>query len=297
MRAVYYLYLVLTKAFSVVPFRILYILSDGVCFIFLYLIPYRKKVVSSNIANSFPDASHETRKKLVKGFYKNLSDILLEGLKGPTMTRDELTARYRFINPEVMNDYFDMGQEVVSVGAHYANWEWGIIAAPSQLRHRIVAFYTPLANKLIDTEIRKSRRKLGTELVPRADVRRAFASAKDRPATYFFGADQSPSGTGRSHWRKFLNQDTAFTKGPEFFAKHYNLPVVYFDVQRVRRGYYTVELSVLEESSGTTGAGEITDKYIYQLERTILKKPADYLWSHRRWKHRMPASAVTMPAQ
>lgn len=223
---------------------------------------------------------------MVKAFYKNLCDILLEGIKGFSMSKEEITARYRFINPEVMNDYFSQGQEVISVGAHYANWEWGIIAAPSQLKHKLIAFYTPLSNKFIDANMRDSRKKFGTMLMSKTDVRKAFSFKKDKPATYFFGADQSPAKPGGAHWMKFLNQDTACMKGHEFFAKYYNLPVIYFDVQRVKRGNYTVHLLPLEENPGETSSGEITEKYMHLLEKIILRKPEDYLWSHRKWKHK-----------
>ena len=89
---------------------------------------------------------------------------------------------------------------------------------------------------------------------------------------------------------KFLNQDTACMKGPEFFARRYRMPVVYFDVQRVKKGYYKVTLSVLESDPINTGSGEITENYMQTLEKLIIDKPQDYLWSHRRWKHSLQKS-------
>jgi len=74
-------------------------------------------------------------------------------------------------------------------------------------------------------------------------------------------------------------------KGPEFFARRYRLPVVYFDIQRLRRGYYTAKLKVIEDDPVNTSSGEITENYMHTLEQLIIKKPQDYLWSHRRWKH------------
>ena len=250
-----------------------------------YSIPYRKKVIRQNIERSFPGLSQMEQTKIIKGFYHNLCDILVEGIKGFTITEKDLRERYVFVNPEVMNDLYEKGQDVVSVGAHYANWEWGIIAAPLQLKHKLYAFYTPLSNKPIDAYMRKNRKKWGTELVPSREVKRVFSAQNDKPATYFFGADQSPSNPRGSHWLKFLNQDTACMKGPEFFARRYKLPVVYFDVQRVKKGYYTVTLKVLEADPVNTVSGEITENYMHTLEQLVLNKPEDYLWSHRRWKH------------
>jgi len=254
---------------------------------FFYCIPYRKQVIRLNIERSFPGLSRIEQTKIIKGFYNNLCDILLEGIKGFTITKKDLLKRYVFVNPEVMNDLYAKGQDVVSVGAHYANWEWGIMAAPLHLNHKLYALYTPLTNKPIDTYLRQNRKKWGTDLIAQREIRKVLNGQKNEPVTYFFGADQSPANPRDSHWMEFLNQDTACMKGPEFFARRYRLPVVYFDVQRVKKGYYSVTLKVLEKDPVNTVSGEITENYMHTLERLILNKPEDYLWSHRRWKHRM----------
>lgn len=284
-RISYYIFIFFTRLFAVIPFWALYGLSNMFYFLFYYILPYRKRVIRQNISRSFPDLDQAGQIKIIKGFYRNLCDILIEWVKGQTLSKKELLKRYVFINPEILNDLYENGQDVLCVGSHYANWEWGIMAAPLQLKYKLVAFYTPLTNKPIDLYIRKNRKKLGTELVDKEDVRKVFNTKYDKPVVYFFGADQSPSNPKGSHWMEFLNQDTACMKGPEFFARRYRLPVVYFDIQRLRRGYYTAKLKVIEDDSVHTVSGEITEKYMHTLEQIILEKPENYLWSHRRWKH------------
>ena len=285
MRATYYIFILFKQLFALVPFRLLYLKSYFLYLLFFYLIPYRKRVIRQNVERSFPSLDRVEQAKIIKGFYHNLCDILVEGVKGFTITKKALKKRYVFVNPEVMNDLYEKGVEVISVGAHYANWEWGIMAAPFQLKHKLYAFYTPLTNRYMDSYMRRNRKKWGTELVSKHEVKRVFDIQDKEPAAYFFGADQSPSKPKGAHWMKFLNQDTACLKGPEFFARRYGLPVVYFDVQRVRNGYYTVTLKVIENDPVSTASGEITENYMHTLERIILDKPEDYLWSHRRWKH------------
>jgi len=253
--------------------------------LFYYLIPYRKKVIRTNIEQSFPHLSETGHKRIMKKFYHNLCDILLEGIKGFTITKKNLQKRYIFVNPDLMNNLYEKGQDVVSVGAHYANWEWGIIAAPLKLKHKLYVFYTPLTNKHIDTFMHKNRMKWGAELIASQEVKKALSKKQGKPLSYFFGADQSPYNPKGAHWMKFLNQDTACLKGPEFFARRNRLVVVYFDVQRVKRGYYKVKLKMLEDNPTNTSTGEITEKYMCTLEQRIIEKPENYLWSHRRWKH------------
>ena len=286
MRFTYYLFYLFTRLFAILPFWILELVSFKLYFLFYYLIPYRKKVIKKNIERSFPDLSHNRQVKIVQGFYKNLADIFLEGIKGFSISEKDLQKRYIFLNPEVMNELYEKGQDVIAVGSHYANWEWGIIAAPMHLKHKLYAFYMPLTNKPIDSYMRENRKKWGTELVSIREVKKAFDAKDERPAMYFFGADQSPGNPKGAHWMKFLNQDTACNKGPEFFARRYRMPVVYFDVQRVKKGFYTVFLKVIESDPVNTSSGEITENYMHTLEQIIIDKPEDFLWSHRRWKHK-----------
>jgi len=255
-------------------------------FVLYRIIRYRRKVVQQNIDNAFPDKTYAEKKKIIKEFYHNLCDIFVEGIKGFAMNNKQLKQRYSFKNSEILNSYFNKKQSLIAVGSHYANWEWGIMAAPLQLQHKLIAFYTPLTNPFIDRYVKRNRDKFGTRLVSTTEVRRAFSNQDSTPAIWFFGADQSPSNIKGVHWLTFLNQDTACNKGPEFFSRLYDLPVIYFDVQRVKKGYYEVEVIVLEEHSKSTKNGDITEKYYGTLESIINRNPAHYLWSHRRWKHK-----------
>jgi KDO2-lipid IV(A) lauroyltransferase len=258
-----------------------------------YIFGYRKKVVIENVNNSFPELKLQERIAIVNGFYGNLSDILVEGLKGFTMNQTQLQKRYKLINPELLDEFYDLNMDVICVGSHYANWEWGIMAAPQQIKHRMKAIYTPLTNKRINNYTIKNRSRYGTEMIPKSDVRKAISEKNENPTAYLFGGDQSPARIRNVHWMEILNQDTAVLKGAEYFAKVLQCPVIYFDVQRVRRGYYTVEVSVLFQNPSGTLEGEITEKYMRTLEKIIRRKPEDFLWSHKRWKHKREPEVVT----
>jgi KDO2-lipid IV(A) lauroyltransferase len=74
--------------------------------------------------------------------------------------------------------------------------------------------------------------------------------------------------------------------GAETYAKMFDMPLIYLDLQRIKRGRYQIEISIIEEHPTETGPGEITAKYMKRLEETIRNKPEDWLWSHKRWKHK-----------
>jgi KDO2-lipid IV(A) lauroyltransferase len=90
--------------------------------------------------------------------------------------------------------------------------------------------------------------------------------------------------SSRAFWIQFLNHDTPFLHGMEKHSRLNNLPVIYIDVQRIKRGYYTVELSVLTTKPLELKEGALTEMYARKLESIILKKPENWLWSHNRFK-------------
>jgi KDO2-lipid IV(A) lauroyltransferase len=73
--------------------------------------------------------------------------------------------------------------------------------------------------------------------------------------------------------------------GVENLSKKCNLAVVFIDIIRVKRGFYEIEASLLCEDTTATDTYEITNTHLAALETLIQKDPANWLWSHKRWKH------------
>ncbi|RPH33304.1 MAG: hypothetical protein EHM93_05715 [Bacteroidales bacterium] len=272
------------------PFPLLYCFSALVRFILSKVFKYRKRVVIKNLKGSFPNASNQEIKRLVGLFYKNLADIFVEGIKAFTMTRNQILTRHRIINPEILEPYFHSGKSVIGVTGHYANWEWGSLSASLQIKHKVVAFYKPLNNKYIDKFVRWSRSRFGTTLASIKETSATFERFKSSPTIYLMASDQGMPKhfLPRAHWVQFLNRNTAFLYGAEKYARHFNIPVVYIDIQRVRRGYYEVEFSILTENPAELARSRVTELFAKKLEAVIIKKPEDWLWSHKRWKHSHP---------
>ncbi len=281
----YIFFRLLVFLFSLVPFWVLYLHSDILYFFFFHVFGYRKNVVYKNLKNAFPEKSEKEIHKIAKGFYKNLSDITLESIKGLSMSQKTLRKRYPVINIELLDDYFKKGQSIIGLAAHYANWEWGVISFGFQFKHKSIGLYKPLSNKYIDNYVKKARAAWGMNLVSIKDTRKAFEEEHKKPTVFFMISDQSPSNIKRAKRVQFLNQDTACLHGAELYAKKYDIPLVFGDVQRIKRGYYQVELSVFEENPQNTAEGEITERYMKKLEEIIRAKPENWLWSHKRWKH------------
>ena len=278
------LFYLLALLIGILPFRLLYILSDFVSILLRKVIRYRKDVVLKNLRSSFPELSEEELLIIVRRTYRNLSDVFLEGIKAFTMTRGQIRARHHILNANILDPYFEAGKGVIVVTGHYGNWEWGSLSPALQTRVQNIAFYKPLKNKSMDKMGNRNRSRYGTILAPIRQTTSTFEAYRGHPVIYLMAADQSPSNREAAYWANFMGRDTAFLHGPEKHARINNYPVVFVAIRRVKRGFYELSLEILVEDPSQIADGEITWLFAEKLEALVREDPGNWLWSHRRWK-------------
>lgn len=269
---------------GITPFWVLYGIADFLFVMLYYLIGYRKKVVTQNIRIAFPDISDKEVSSIRRKFFRQMADLLVEALKGPSMSEQDLKKRYKLVDTELIDSFFDKDQNVMGVTGHYANWEWGGMAMPLQQKHIPVGLYKPITNKGVDKFLRDARTKRGSAAWSIYKTKAAFETDFGRPAVYGLVADQSPTNTRKAFCMNFFGRPTPFLHGPEFYSKMYDLPVFYMHIRRVKRGFYELKYDLLVENPQEATEGEITRKYTSYLEETIRDSPYQWLWSHKRWK-------------
>ncbi len=284
-RLLFYLFI---KPLSLLPLPILYLFSTGFYYLIYYGIGYRRKVVEENLNNSFPNYSNTEVHKVAKLFYRHLCDLVVESIRMFSMSEAEAVRRCKVRNPELMDAFFDQGKQVVIVGSHYGNWEITSISFPSQFKHQISSIFSKLKNDYFTDKITVSRSRYGSELITKDRLSGYYEEAHPRLVALGFIADQSPNynKSKNLYWTNFLNQETVTAPGAERYALKYNIPVVYVQILKQRRGYYEIELELVTDDPQSLAPGEITDRHLRCLERLIVREPQYWLWSHRRWKHK-----------
>ncbi len=269
----------------------MYLLSDILYFIVYYLVGYRRRVVRDNLSLCFPEADRRWLRRVERRYYRHLSDLLVEGAYNVFFaTPPYLKSHYRLVNRQVVDRYYEQGRSVILASAHYGNWEYMVSSLGMQFLHHGIGVGKPLQDKLTADYITRRRTRYGTQVVDQTDVREhvAFFDAHRVPCVLMMLGDQSPSNPRKSYWTTFLGRDTAFLYGTEYFARKYNYPVIYYSVERVRRGYYEVTFTPLCEHPQEVPQYSIVEDYVRRLEQQILARPEHWLWSHRRWKHTRP---------
>lgn len=283
---VFWVYYSILRLFTMLPLRIQYIFADILYFLLL-ISGYRKKIVRNNLKNAFPEKSKKERKEIERKFYRHLADNLLESVAQLGFSKEEISRRFRFKNPDLINQYAHLGQSVLLATAHYANWEW-FASFPLLSPFKVLAIYKPLRNPFIDKLFIAIRERTGAIACPMEDVVRKIYYYRDKtiPTLTYFIVDQRPLRKSIGYWGIFLHQETPFYLGIEKIARKTNFPVFYMKVDKLARGYYEAEFILLSEKPALNKPFEITQKHIRLLEEIIRQRPELWLWSHRRWKHK-----------
>jgi KDO2-lipid IV(A) lauroyltransferase len=273
--------------YSMLPMRVLYVISDIVYFVAYYLIAYRKKVVRQNLELSFPNKTKEELKIIEKKTFQHFIDVIMEAIKSFTISEKELKQRVKLTNPELPNAYFDKNQSVIFLSGHYANWEWVSSAVETSIKYNLSVAYKKFANKYFDKLIKRKRNKFGVTVVPTKEFYPYILNnlKNENYQAYGFIADQSPKLKQIKYWGTFMGLEVPIINGPEIIARKLDLPVFYFHTERVKRGFYQSTFKLLEAHPKKAELNQITDNYIHELEKQIRKNPEYYFWTHKRFKH------------
>ena len=277
---------------SILPFRVLYMLSDLLSLVLRKVVRYRRDVVSANLRNAFPEKSDRDVRKITSDYYRNLSDIVLEIIKLNKIRPEVLMERFEFRNLELLSAPLGRGQSVIVAIGHCGNWEWMGTALGLVTPQKGFALTKPLSDANFHNYIRGLRHRLNPgSTIPFKSAFREMVRRKNAPSFYVMAADQTPTLDEANYWATFMNQETPFFLGIEKIARALDLTVLFLDIRRVSRGRYCGEFHRISGDPSRTGEGEITARYIAYLEKAIRNRPDNWLWSHRRWKHKRPSVA------
>ncbi len=279
----YYLMKIFAQSFRLVPFWLLYIYSDVLRFILYYIVRYRRTVAFDNLHRAFPEKSEKEIREIAWKSYRNLTDIIFESFKGMVISEKTIKKRFKMDNPEVLDGFANKNKNVIFLAGHCANWEWAIIS-DKYVKAKVISVFKPLKNPRVNSYMKNNRERFGMKLLTMRATRRAFETKN--PFVLVLIADQSTSTTHNAIWADFFNTDTPCIHGPETYAKRYDIPVVFGYFYRVKRGYYRVKNTTLLTEPQKYEDGEITQMYMSKLEESIRQNPEQWMWTHKRWKHK-----------
>ena len=279
----------LTYAISLLPFWLLYLISDGLFLLIYYIIRYRRKVVWKNLSSSFPEKNEAELQQISRQFYHWLCDYFVETVKLLSISNEKLLRRIEFKGVEQLEQCFDNGQDCAAILGHYCNWEWLSATGLAFKRHPEAVtglIYHPLYNDAFDQLFIDIRKAHGGDCIPKQDILRHLITLKrdNRRSLFGYISDQAPRWHNIHLWLPFLNHDTPVFTGGERIMRKMDDAVFYVEMERPRRGQYVCTFRLLSPHAAQEPDDEITRRFFQMLEETIRRAPSYYLWTHNRWK-------------
>jgi Kdo2-lipid IVA lauroyltransferase/acyltransferase len=280
------------RLFSRIPLFIWYPVARFLAWMAWRVIPYRRHVVVANLKACFPEWNDAARERVIRDYYRGFADMLVEVMRSLRLTPRELEQRVTLRNPQMVRDEIapktGKGRPVLLVAAHQANWEWMLLGLSTQLGVPVDAAYKPLVDSWAEREMRKLRSRFGARLIPAQELLGDIIKQRNAPRAIAMVADQEPVTSERKQWIRFLNRDTAFFLGPEEITRATKYASFFLRLKRTSRGHYEVEFVPLSAAGEQLAGGELTARYAALVEAQIREAPADWPWSHKRWKLKKP---------
>jgi KDO2-lipid IV(A) lauroyltransferase len=274
-----FLYLV-----SLLPFAVLYFISDGVYFFLYYVFGYRRKIVKANLRIAFPEKSEKEIHKISKKFYHNLTDTFVEIIKLISMSNRSFEKRCKG-DFSIIENLAKKGKNVQLHTGHQFNWEFGSLLMSKEIKSiPTYAIYMPIKNTAVERLFLKIRQKYGTIFVKATEFRQRREKIFNERFVFFLAADQNPGDPGSAYWLNYFSKPAPFITGPEIGGIKNDTAIVFVRSRIPKRGHYVLECTLCTENAASTSVGEITNAFRDFLEKIIREEPDNYLWTHRRWK-------------
>ncbi|MDE7412079.1 MAG: lysophospholipid acyltransferase family protein [Paramuribaculum sp.] len=284
----YRLYMALFKPLSWLPLRMLYGISDMLRFLLQYVIKYRRKVVRENLTASLPDKSVSELRRIENQFYRQFADNIVETIKLLHISDRTINKRVKVLNSELVEDIARSGQPIMLYLGHYGNWEW----VPAITLHfdepKIAAqIYKAIHDEAFDKVMLRVRSRFKSQNIEQYSAMRTLLRFRRDYGTFIVGIldDHSPNHNRSAHYMPWLNHPyTIYNVGAEEIGRRLDAEFVYLDVEKPRRGHYTLTFKRIMPTETDTEY-PYTREYMRMLEATIRRAPGYWLWSHKRWRY------------
>lgn len=279
------------RALSRLPFWLLYALAAVLSLLLRYVLRYRIGVARTNLQRSFPDLAPARIESILNSFYWRLGQIVVECLKLVSISADDLRRRVTFTNLPLVQREIDAGRSVILLAAHLGNWEWQLQGVVVQLQTPIDAAYKPLHGARANRTLLQLRSRFGARMVAAKKLVRVVARSRSQIHVVALMADQNPASSDGRHWLTFLGRETAFYPGPGEIARMTGYPTLFASMRRRCRGHYEITFHPVVAAGEQLEPEAFTARYARLLEAQIQADPANWIWTHRRWKL-APAAAT-----
>ena len=241
-----------------------------------------KNLVKTNIQRAIPKINSSKIKSVTKDMWNNYGRTLSEYMFLKGFRNDQFRSNINITGKEILQKIKLEKTPVIFVSGHFSNFE--LMAMEIEKSGvNLSAIYRPLNNIFLNILMERIRKKY----ICKNQIKKGTSGVRELLRLYKKGysialmIDQRVSQGIRS---KFFNEEAFTTTIPAQFIKKFNCKVVPISIERHKGVNFNIKVEKPMEFSKNSSTEKITRELNVWLERTILKNPGEWIWSHDRWK-------------
>ena len=254
--------------------------------LFYHLVTKNRLIVLCNLQRSFPEIDLKEVIRIAKGVYRHFAIVATEFFDLPQITKENI---HQWVDVEGLENYqaaIAKGKGVLSIVAHFGNWELMTIAVPICLQPMYIV-YRPLDNPVIDNMVEYVRTINGNVMIPKGGTGKRIMKLLKQNHTIGILSDQNVSAR-EGVFVDFFGRPACTGVGLAVLALRSGAPVLPMFMARQKSGKYKFILKPLVEISRTgdyeADLLENTQRFTKVVEDIVREYPDQWFWIHQRWK-------------
>ncbi|MDA7477263.1 lysophospholipid acyltransferase family protein [Candidatus Pelagibacter ubique] len=241
-----------------------------------------KNLIKTNIQRAIPKINSSKIKSITKDMWNNYGRTLSEYMFLKGFRNNQFRSNINITGKEFLQKIKLEKTPVIFVSGHFSNFE--LMAMEIEKSGvNLSAIYRPLNNIFLNILMERIRKKY----ICKNQIKKGTSGVRELLKLYKKGysialmIDQRVSQGIKS---KFFNQEAFTTTIPAQFIKKFNCKVVPISIKRHNNINFNIKVEKPIEFSKNSSTEKITRELNIWLEKTILKNPGEWIWSHDRWK-------------
>ena len=241
-----------------------------------------KKIIESNIQRAIPNIDNNKLKKIKNLMWNNYGRVFAEYVFMKDFRSGRLSTNIKIQGYEILEEINKKNKQVIFISGHFGNFELMAMHLDKS-GIELTAIYRPLNNPFLNPIMEKIRKKY----ICRNQVKKGIGGMKKlillKKKNYSTAimVDQRVSQGIRS---KFFNQEAFTTTIPAQLIKKFDIPIVPIYIERTNGINFKMTVNQPINFSKDHSEKEITDELNRLIEKMIMLKPEQWIWSHNRWK-------------
>ena len=241
-----------------------------------------KNLIHSNIKKAIPNSNYEELNKITKLMWNNYGRIFAEYMFIKEFRLGKLKSKIKIEGQEILEDIKKHNKQVVFISGHFSNFELMAMHLENS-GIKLSAIYRPLNNIFLNKIMERIRKKY----ICKNQIKKGIGGIKKlinlKKSNYSTALmiDQRVSEGIKSN---FFNNEALTTTIPAQLVKKFKIPVVPIFIERINNLNFKITINKPITFSNETSIKNITDELNQILEKMIINKPEQWIWSHNRWK-------------